>query len=52
MFHQVFDNEDLGNKTVEYPSNEPKDCGKIRFEFHNNLILSMQEQLMSTMVPY
>jgi len=33
---------------MEYPSKEFKDCGKISFESHNNLILSMHDQLVPT----
>jgi len=44
MFDQVFGNEDIANKTIEYPSEKFQDCSKIMFEFHNNLILSIREK--------
>jgi len=44
--HKVADDKDLADKTVEQPSKESQDCGKIKFEPHNNLILSMQEQIL------
>jgi len=39
--HKAADDGDLTDKIVEHPSKESQDCGKIRFVFHNNLILSM-----------
>ena len=38
MSNEIPGNENLTNKTVEYPSKKFKDCGKIMFESYNNLI--------------
>ena len=41
------ENKDLTDKIVDFPSKESQDCSKIRFEAHNNLILSMQEHIVT-----
>jgi len=43
MFHQLSNGEDKVNDIEAYPSQKLKDCGKIEFVSHNDLILSVQE---------
>jgi len=42
MIHQVSNEEDMTNETEWHPTEKLKDCGKIRFESRNDLILSLQ----------
>ena len=43
MIHQVSNDKDMTNKTEWHPFEKLKDCGKIRFESRDDLILSLQE---------
>jgi len=41
MPHQVSRDKDMANRTEKHPSERFKDCGKMRFESYNNLLLSL-----------
>jgi len=47
MLHEVSSNEDMMNMTEKYPFEKFKDCGKIKFKSHNDLLLFMHEQFFS-----
>jgi len=44
ILHQVSGDESIMNKTLKYPSEEPKGYSKIKFESPNNLTLSTKNK--------